>query len=791
MFKKALLLFLFCACFALAGTPTKTFHTDHRANFVELEYVQSNGAQTDLNPEDVAFQFLADHAGSYGLADTDNLELAKVQESLLGTHFHYQQKLFGHDVYRAEIIVSVSNQTGDVFMVFNNSYPTHTVKHASPAHLSADDAFDVAWQDLRVHDDMIAAPKADLVYIPEGQNFRLVYQVDLAVEAPFGYWRHTIDAGTGDILEVKSTAISRKPQDAMDFAAWDGPVIDRQLAFRDYALKQRAQEESLSRGKAAANGSAQVFDPDPVTVLQNSSLTDGSAASAFTAAYSNRTLQGIDLTSGVYRLNGPWVNILNFETPNTAPSTTTNGSWTATRGNNAFNDAMTYFHVDQSQRYMQSLGFTGSTGIQYGSIAADSDGLSGDDNSHFIPSSNRIAFGHGCVDDNEDAFVILHEYGHAIHHSINSNWSGGDTGGMGEGFGDYWAASYRNRTSNGATFNPAWAFPWDGHNSCWGGRTLDKTSYQYDPTKSYPAHATVGSVYSDELWSTPLFQALLTLKSQGVAQSEVDRIILQAHFGLGSGLTMRTMATAIVNTAQSLYPSGPHKSVLEAKFVAQNILTGGTTPPPTGTALSNGVPVTGLSGASGSDTLYYIDVPSGASNLTIATSGGSGDCDLYTKFGSAPTTSSYDCRPYASGNNESCPVASPQVGRYYVLLHGYSSFSGMTLTASFTTGGGGGCTPGSNNQSNLSGASGSWKYFTIVVPSCATQLNVAMSGGTGDADLYTRFGAQPTTSTYTCRPYKSGNSETCTQANPSAGTWHIGVRGYSAYSGVNLTIAYQ
>ena len=39
-------------------------------------------------------------------------------------------------------------------------------------------------------------------------------------------------------------------------------------------------------------------------------------------------------------------------------------------------------------------------------------------------------------------------------------------------------------------------------------------------------------------------------------------------------------------------------------------------------------------------------------------SGGSGDADLYTRFGSQPTTSSYDCRPYASGNNESCPVAS-------------------------------------------------------------------------------------------------------------------------------------
>ena len=62
-----------------------------------------------------------------------------------------------------------------------------------------------------------------------------------------------------------------------------------------------------------------------------------------------------------------------------APSTTTTGNWTAVRGNNAFNDATTYFHIDQNQRYMQSLGFTGTTGIQYGSIAADSNGANGDD----------------------------------------------------------------------------------------------------------------------------------------------------------------------------------------------------------------------------------------------------------------------------------------------------------------------------------------------------------------------------------------------------------------------------
>ena len=47
--------------------------------------------------------------------------------------------------------------------------------------------------------------------------------------------------------------------------------------------------------------------------------------------------------------------IVDWDPPATAPSTTANGQWTASRGNNAFNDVMTYFHIDQNQRYLQAL----------------------------------------------------------------------------------------------------------------------------------------------------------------------------------------------------------------------------------------------------------------------------------------------------------------------------------------------------------------------------------------------------------------------------------------------------
>ena len=78
-------------------------------------------------------------------------------------------------------------------------------------------------------------------------------------------------------------------------------------------------------------------------------------------------------------------------------------------------------------------------------------------------------------------------------------------------------------------------------------------------------------------------------------------------------------------------------------------------------------------------------VPTGASNLNFVISGGTGDADLYVKFGSAPTDTSYDCRPYLSGNSETCSFTTPQVGTYYVRLKAFSSFSGVSLTGSYGT----------------------------------------------------------------------------------------------------------
>ena len=51
---------------------------------------------------------------------------------------------------------------------------------------------------------------------------------------------------------------------------------------------------------------------------------------------------------------------------------------------------------------------------------------------------------------------------------------------------------------------------------------------------------------------------------------------------------------------------------------------------------------------------------------------GSGDPDLYVRFDNAPTTSSYNCRPYKSGATESCNLTVPMaVSKGFVMVRGY------------------------------------------------------------------------------------------------------------------------
>lgn len=532
----------------------------------QLRQVHTVSTFAPLSPEETAQNFLAAHSQELHI-DPASLELVRQQESLTAYHLVYQQLSNGIPIDTAGITLSISKSTQAIYQYFTAIIP-HPTATVFKENISIEQAYDAAWAYVGVSGGIYQDPKAELKYKQLVRGLTLVYSIDLSPTAPYGSWQVDVDAATGKVVNVRDLRINEKKIPIPPTFGTHQPTSNRTEAFSKYQ-KKAGQLEDITELK---NGNARVFDPDPKTELGLSTLVDTSAASAFDNAYVQRTLLDINFAKGVYTLKGPWVQIIDFDLPTDAPTSTPDGNWNFSRGNEGFNEAMTYFHLDQSQRYIQSLGFKGSTGIQFRSIEADADGANGDDNSYFQPSTGRLAYGHGCVDDNEDADVILHEYGHAINASINPNWEGGDTGAMGEGFGDYWAMSYSFSTPKGHDREPQKVYNWDAGN-CWPGRSADATAEKYSASASYGAHETLTSGrQSDELWSTPLFQSHMELRAQGVPREEIDTVVLEAQFGLGSGLTMRDMAKSIVATAKRLYPDGPIAQVFNDKFVGHGIL---------------------------------------------------------------------------------------------------------------------------------------------------------------------------------------------------------------------------
>ena len=136
-------------------------------------------------------------------------------------------------------------------------------------------------------------------------------------------------------------------------------------------------------------------------------------------------------------------------------------------------------------------------------------------------------------------------------------------------------------------------------------------------------------------------------------------------------------------------------------------------------------------------------------------------------------------------NQGACGVETAATDLGYTKADVTAAFTAVGVSCSGGSGGTGTVVQNITLPSVATGGVSSTYSYTI--PSGTTKLVVAISGGTGDADLYVRAGSAPTTTSYTCRPYLSGNAETCTINSPTVGTtYYWNVRAYAAFSGVNL-----
>jgi len=187
------------------------------------------------------------------------------------------------------------------------------------------------------------------------------------------------------------------------------------------------------------------------------------------------------------------------------------------------------------------------------------------------------------------------------------------------------------------------------------------------------------------------------------------------------------------------------------------------------------------------------------------------DCDLYVRFTSQPTLTSFDFRDNTMERTSKLKIAGASKGTYYIGVYGYNviNTTGYTLSAlsysecpnqcsgvshgrclesfscqcerdfsgercesmipSFTLNG--------HNQSGY--VSGNmWNYYHFDT-STSNNVNILVyqQNTTDDCDVYIRRGDIPTLLEYDYRDVSSSTSDLTIQ-NPGLGTWYVGVYGF-------------
>jgi len=465
--------------------------------------------------------------------NAQDLRLDYQRESLIGTYRHYTQYVDGLPVLGGEVIERVDRDgsTHELHRAIASAAP----KRSLIARQSALWVLPAG----EVRDQQMAA-------INVAGEARPVWRV-VVEESPHEPVAHYVDAATGALLLSK-------------------PLFARITA------------------------SARVFDPNPVTKLNDPSLRDqNDAASAVPdAAYSLVDLLELNPTG---MLAGPNVQIVDTDAPST-PHADASQSLLFDRSQPQFEEVNTYFHLDRSQRYLQSLGYTGARRIVAYSIPVDPHSESGADNSLYVgsatPGQGTLYFGDGGTDDAEDSDILLHEFCHAIQDwiapSVFFGISSSQARAMGEGYSDYWAYSSNYVPGLGTGRDPYCLAEWDAR--CAGDDSSQNCGYpvgadclrRVDSVKTmndYIVGEISGTEHKNgEIWSSALreiFDALVQRHGVAAGRPMADTLVLESMFGAPSDPTYANQARKLID-ADRILNGGAHGATICSAFITRLIL---------------------------------------------------------------------------------------------------------------------------------------------------------------------------------------------------------------------------
>lgn len=342
--------------------------------------------QIGEDPERIARKFLLDNFKLFKIKENLNdLTLIKKVDSLGGCHVLFQQFVDELPVYNAftSVHMDKSNLLKKVDVCY---YPDLNIEPWEKSILQ-EEAIRIAIDFLNAEKRLSGKVSGELVIYPKKEKYYAAWKITVPFINPIEEWHVFLDCKNGKILDIL-----------------------------DVLLK--------------ATGRGRVFIPNPVVALGDSNLTAESEIPD--RAYSTVVLKELD---GSGYLRGTYVDTCS--TPNRAKEQDL--TFYYKRNDPRFKEVMAYYHIDEAQRYIQSLGFTNICNRPI-NVNVHGDFV---DNSYYNSDTKELTFGKWYIDDAEDADIILHEYCHAILDEqvpgFGLNWN---TCPIAEGFGDFFAACF-------------------------------------------------------------------------------------------------------------------------------------------------------------------------------------------------------------------------------------------------------------------------------------------------------------------------------------------------------------
>src|SRR5690242_13359314 len=467
------------------------------------------------SPAAIARDFLEANRTTLGITSAlDRLDVARLIHGRGADHVILQQRWRGLRIHRAYVTVHVGHDRR-VYLVKSRAVPEDVLQAAEPARIGRDRAVRAALAGRgrgRGRAWVVGTP--ELLWYPARRLLHPAWRVRVHRTRPRSELITYVHA-------ITARVISRYDNLA--------EAVGRATVFLPNPMARARGFEPLGPKDGIARPPATAYRAVRLTGLRGNGRLDGARVTTRLTRSRLRRAR------------------LDFSLLSTRPG---------------FEEVSAYYHVNEAVAYLERMGYRGRCRLFARPLAVDARGTR-DDNSWYSPGERTLTFGTGDVDDAEDGETVLHEFAHALQDAICPDFGQSpEAAAIGEGFGDYFAASFFAGKKPPAYRDAV--MTWDGAQ----GEGTPPCVRRLDSTLTYESfdhRAGADEHENGQIWSATLWDIWNAL-----GRPIADRLVVESHFQLDGFTTFARGARAILDADRNLYRDR-HRAALLRVFRRRGI----------------------------------------------------------------------------------------------------------------------------------------------------------------------------------------------------------------------------